>query len=158
MSNKTISQLDEITDPKGDDELLFLDSNNSNLKKVKLKDLGGNDNFEKHDYPFTILGRGTSTSSLVLDTGVISTSAFANSGSSVKSAHIGSKVTELQSNAFLNTSLPDGLTFSEGLTGLGTNAFYNCGISGNVRFPDSMTSAGNNVFMFCSFGSPSFKI
>jgi len=150
MADKTISQLDEITDPKADDELLFLDSNNSNLKKVKLEDLGGNDDFDRHDYPFTIIGKGASTASEVLDTGVISASAFYNN-SAVKGVHIGSKVTGIGNKAFFNHSKPDGLTFSEGVTSIGNQAFYLNGVLGKVRLPDSLTSIGNLAFMQAGF-------
>ena len=156
MADKTISQLDEITDPNENDELLFLDSSNSNLKKVKFKDLGGNDDFDKRDYPFTILGRGSSTDSLVLNVGAISNGAFQNSGT-IKGVHIGSKVTNIGTNSFKYSSRPDGLTFSEGITGIGSNAFYNCSVGGDIQFPDSLTSIGQSCFAFGSFnGSVKF--
>lgn len=150
MADKPISQLDEITDPKADDELLFLDSNNSNLKKIKFEDLAGNDEFDKRDYPFTILGKGAGTASQILDTGVISASAFLNTAA-IKGIHIGSKVTGIEANAFKNNTKPDGLTFSEGVTSIGSQAFYANTNLGKVRLPDSLTSIGNGAFMQATF-------
>ena len=153
MADKRISELDEITDLSNNNELLFLDSSNSNLKRIKLKDLGGNDDFDKLDYPFTILGKGSGTASQVLDSKLLA--GFANN-STIKGAHIGSNVTGIANSCFYAVQFPDGLTFSEGLTSIPQGAFYNSAIGGRIEFPDSITSIGVTAFQQANISSIKF--
>lgn len=143
MANKKISELVEKTNPSGNDELLFLDSSEGNLQKVKLKNLPSSDEFENSDFPFSTLG--TTGESIFTNSGLLG--GF-SSNTNIKSLHVGSNVKEISTNAF-NVSAVSNLTFSEGVTGIGVRAFYNQqggAFLGSIEFPDSLTDIGSQSF------------
>ena len=147
MANKKISELVEKTNPSGNDELLFLDSSEGNLQKVKLKNLPSSDELNNTDFPFSILG--TTGESILTNSGLLG--GF-SSNTNIKSLHVGSNVKEISTEAFQLSSLSN-LTLSEGITGIGQSAFYNQqggAFNGGIEFPDSLTHIGNTAFGRCS--------
>lgn len=85
----------------------------------------------------------------ITGTGEIRQYAFAGR-TAITSAEIGSGITGIGNNAFMNCSIMTSVTIPGGVTTIGDAAFQSCSSLVSVNIPGSVTSIGNYAFGGCS--------
>lgn len=84
----------------------------------------------------------------ITGTGEIRQYAFAGR-TAITSAEIGSGITGIGNNAFMNCSIMTSVTIPGGVTTIGDAAFQSCSSLVSVNIPGSVTSIGNVAFQGC---------